>query len=305
MSDYLRFVPDLREKIINIVSVLDVQQNWGISYIDAEEAWKHSRGQNIKIAVVDTGWTPHKDLTKNFIECHDATGNNDGLDHGNYHSSHVTGIIAANCEDRVGVMGVAPDSKFVTIKCLDDTGCGSYDFIVKALEIAHDLDVDIINMSLGSSANPGGEKLHDLIKSIANQGKIIVCASGNDGGDVNYPAKYEETISVAAVQADGTLTKFSSRGPELDTAAPGVQIYSTWGNNEYIKLDGTSMAAPSISGMIALIMSYKKTLNPNYKTNYKDIIKILYKLGEANIIHLNGYNIGVPKFLNYNWNDNA
>jgi subtilisin family serine protease len=300
MADRVQFIPDLKDKILKTVSVLSEQQNWGLSFIDAQEAWKHSKGANVKVAIIDTGWTEHKDLMPNFIEGHDATGNNDYIDRGNFHGTHVAGIIGANCGQGVGVMGVAPEAKMIAIKALSDDGSGSFDFIERALEIARDSDVDVINMSLGSPVDPGNPKMHNLITEIANQGKIVVCASGNDGASVNFPAKYDEVIAVAAVEASGQLARFSSRGPELDIAAPGVKIYSTWGNNQYISLDGTSMACPCISGMIALILSwYKLNPSPNFVKDYKNMIKLLYELGESSIIQTNEYNIGVPKFANF------
>jgi subtilisin family serine protease len=306
MAELINFVPDLRNYIKDIVSILDVQHNWGVSFLNADEAWKYTQGENVKVAVIDTGWFPHKDLIDNFIEGYDATGNNDFLDHGSFHSTHCAGIIAANCGDNVGVMGIAPKSKIIVIKSLNDDGCGSYDYIVNALQIAHDLDVDIINMSLGSPVAPDNQAVHDLIKSISAQGKIVVCASGNDGKkELNYPAHYDEAVSVAAVDQSGQLAKFSSTGPQLDAAAPGVQIYSTWGDNQYALLSGTSMACPAISGVIALIISwYKKNKDLNFVINQENITKLLFDLGGPtgqHIIEAGVYNIGIPKFANMIW----
>lgn len=307
MSEKLQFIPDLKKQILNIISVLDVQQNWGLSFVDAEEAWKHTRGGDVKIAVIDTGWFPHKDLQVNFLEGYNATDDSDYLDHGNWHNTHVSGIIAANCgQNATGVTGIAPDAKLIPIKALDDSGAGSYDYIEKALTIAKTIDCDIINMSIGTPVQPDNENIHNLIKEIAAQGKIIVCAAGNDGGAVNYPAKYDEVIAVAAVQSDGSLAKFSSRGPELKTAAPGVHIYSTWGNDQYINLNGTSMACPCISGMVAIIVSWLKSQGKKERINYKNIIQILQSMGGPegqHIISAGQYDIGVPKFANWNWED--
>jgi len=304
MPNSIQFIPDLKNKIKSVVSVLTEQQNWGLSFIDAQDAWKHSKGEDVKVAVIDTGWFPHKDLEVNFYQGYDATGNNDFMDHGSYHGCHVSGIIAANCGSNLGVMGVAPKTKLIPIKALDDDGSGSYDYIINALKIAHDLDVDIINMSLGSPAKPFNDSISSLLKDITAKGKIIVCASGNDGEGVNYPAKYDESIAVAAVEADGKMARFSSRGPELDVAAPGVKIYSTWGNNQYVNLDGTSMACPTISGVIALIVSwYKRNPDPNFQINYVNMIKLLYDLGGPegdHIVQQGSYNIGVPKLENFN-----
>ena len=307
MSQLLNFVPDLRDYIKNVVTTLDIQQNWGVSFVDADDAWKHTRGDNVKVAVIDTGWYPHKDLIANFVEGYDATGNNDYYDHGNFHATHCSGIIAANCGSNSGVMGIAPNSKLISIKCLNDDGTGTYDDVIQALKIAHDLDVDIINMSLGNPNSPDNETLHNLVKDISNQGKIIVCASGNDGKtELNFPARFDEAVSVAAVDQSGQLAKFSSTGPQLDAAAPGVQIYSTWGDNQYAQLSGTSMSCPAISGIIALILSwYKQHPEYGFVINQKNITKMLFDLGGPygeHIIKAGVYNIGVPKFANMIWN---
>ena len=302
MWDNIRLVPDFRHQNLDTISTLDVQQNWGLSFIDATDAWKLTKGIGIKIAVIDTGWQPHPDLVTNFISGFDATDDNSYFDKGNFHGLHVAGIIAANCGDRFGVNGVAPDAKLIIIKAIDASGCGSYDYLLKALQIVRDIDVDIVNMSIGTPLQPPDDRMHGLLKEIAAQGKLVVCAAGNDGSAVQYPAKYDEVIAVSALAADGTLAKFSSRGPESDVAAPGVQIYSTWGNNQYINLDGTSMACPCISGMIALIISWhKQNPNPLVVINYKEILKLLYDMSgeQGHIVQANEYNISVPRFLNW------
>lgn len=221
-------------------------------------------------------------------------------------NTHVAGIIAANSSpDSFGVTGLAPMAKLVPIKVLEDSGNGSYEFVRQGLEIVKNIDVDVVNMSLGASVVPSDDSLHQIIKEIVDQNKIIVCAAGNDGGSVNYPAKYDETIAVAAVQNDGSMAKFSSRGPELDTAAPGVHIYSTWGNNQYINLDGTSMAAPCISGIVSLIISWKKSIGKQSEINYKEMIKILQDIGSKDASHRivapGQYDISVPEFCNMKW----
>lgn len=303
MSEKIQFIPDVKKQIMKLVSVLSEQSNWGLGFINAEAAWQHSKGEDVKVAVIDTGWSDHKDLSINFLEGKDSTGNGDYFDHGNGHGTHVCGIIAANCGTNAGVMGVAPMAKLIPIKALDDSGAGSFDFIVNALKMARDMDVDIINMSLGSSIDPETPELLSVIREITKQGKIIVCAAGNDGGAVNFPAKYDEVIAVAAVEKSGQLAKFSSRGPEVDTAAPGVQIYSTWLNNQYMMLDGTSMACPCISGIVALIVGwFKKNPHPNYNIDTPSIIRLLFELGGdsgEDIIVAEGFNIGVPKFCNF------
>jgi len=306
MPNLIRLIPDLRDQILNVVSILSQEHNWGLNFVKAEEAWKHNKGENVKVAILDTGWYPHKDLVANLHHGFDATGNNDYVDNSNGHGVHVAGIIAASPPaGAFGVTGIAPSAKLIPIKVLDNAGNGSYDFVRQGLEIVKNIDADVVNMSLGSNMTPEGAGIHEIIKDIVSQGKIIVCAAGNDGGSVNYPAKYDETIAVAAIQNDGRIARFSSRGPELDTAAPGVRIYSTWINNQYVTLDGTSMAAPCISGIVALIVSWQKSTGKQSEINYLNMIKILQELGTKDemrrVVSAGEYDISVPEFCNMKW----
>ncbi len=111
MNNLIRFIPELRIDLINLVSILETQNNWGLNYVGTDAAWSMCKGENVKVAIIDTGWTNHPDLQPNLIQGFDATGNNDYLDKGNYHGTHVAGIVSANCGDTFGVKGVAPESK--------------------------------------------------------------------------------------------------------------------------------------------------------------------------------------------------
>jgi subtilisin family serine protease len=111
-------------------------------------------------------------------------------------------------------------------------------------------------MSLGSTRPDS--RLHDAIRSARAAGIILVCAAGNDGGGVNYPAAYQETLAVGAVDRNGNLCEFSSRGKEISVAAPGADITSTWLANGYATISGTSMAAPFVAGVLSLYVSAAK-----------------------------------------------
>ena len=124
----------------------------------------------------------------------------------------------------------------------------------EALEYAVKTKPDIVSMSLGAPRS--FPYIHQLIKKLHNLNIPVVCAAGNSGNaGVNFPAKYEETISVAAYDINGNIASFSSKGPEVDWAAPGVNIYSTFLNNTYRRLSGTSMACPFVVGIIALMLA--------------------------------------------------
>jgi subtilisin len=114
-------------------------------------------------------------------------------------------------------------------------------------------------MSLGCGADPG-EAFHAAFKRAHDAGIIIVAASGNENSHTGWPAAYDEVIAVAAVDQTFGRANFSNFGPEVDVAAPGVDILSTYKNGQYAKLSGTSMATPMVSGVIALVVGYCRKL---------------------------------------------
>ncbi len=107
--------------------------------------------------------------------------------------------------------------------------------------------------------------LDKAIKKAYESGLIMVAAAGNNGpglGTVDYPAKFNEVIAVAATDENNAITPFSSRGKEVDVAAPGTNIYSTFNNGNYATLSGTSMAAPHVTGAVALKLQLDPGLTP-------------------------------------------
>ena len=219
------------------------------------------------IGVIDTGVPQHDDLDENVMEGLNCIPGEDQYDnHG--HQTHCVGIIAAE-NNNVGMVGVAPKAKCLCIKGLNDRGGGTYGGLIKALEYCLEIRndgtrrVDIVSMSLGgSSPSP---QMEQVINKLVDAGIPVICAAGNDGaGGVNYPAAFDKTIAVAAYDSQGKVAYFSSKGPEVDFAKPGVNIYSTYLNNQYAKLSGTSMACPFMAGVVALLISKYKKNNEEY-----------------------------------------
>lgn len=188
----------------------------------------------------------------------------DELDHG----THVAGTIAAVTNNGIGVAGVSNNSKLIGCKIFDPTheNSGSTLAIVACLDYFLELkkagiNIVVTNNSWGS--RPGGafdQAIYDGILKHREANITFVAAAGNDSNDNDaipvYPASYElnNVISVAALNPDGTLAQFSNFGKAtVDIAAPGVAILSTVPNNEYAVFDGTSMAAPHVAGLVAMI----------------------------------------------------
>lgn len=243
-------------QVERVLNVLSQQQGWGIKQLNIPSAWSHTKGEGVLIAVIDTGMTDHPDVDGNCTTGENFVPYESDMDL-NGHQTHCVGIICAKNND-MGMVGVAPESKVVCVKALDKNGSGTYRMITDALEYCREtLKPDIVSMSLGGTS--GYQPMHDEIKKLHEMGIPVVCAAGNSGlAGVNYPAAYEETIAVAAYDKNGNIANFSSKGEQVDFSAPGVNIYSTYLNNTYARLNGTSMACPFLAGVIALLISRAK-----------------------------------------------
>ncbi|HHY42960.1 MAG TPA: S8 family peptidase [Thermoanaerobacterales bacterium] len=227
---------------------------WGISKIEAPKAWKHCQGEGIKVGIIDTGIDQrHPDLKANIKVAHSVVEGT-GADDDNGHGTHVAGTIAALDND-IGVVGVAPKAEIYSVKAFDNKGRGRVSDIIDALNWCIENKVHIINMSFGFSVN--SQALERAIREVHKHNIIMVAAAGNSGGKdtVLYPAKYPEVIAVAASDNKDKAADFSSSGPEVNIIAPGVDISSTYINQEYRLLSGTSMACPHVVGACALLMS--------------------------------------------------
>jgi subtilisin family serine protease len=225
---------------------------WGITKIDADVVHGSSTGAAVKVAVLDTGIdSSHPDLSGNYKGGYNAINPKKRPNDDNGHGTHVAGTIAA-IDNTIGVVGVAPDAHLYAVKVLDRRGYGFYSDIIEGLEWAKDNDMDVISMSLGGSAST--QSLLDAVNAAYNSGIVLVASSGNNGNSVLYPAKYANVIAVAATDINDDVASFSNPGPEVDLAAPGVNVLSTYKGGAYAWGDGTSMACPHVTGVVALIL---------------------------------------------------
>lgn len=236
---------------------------WGISTINADRAWKLSVGSGVKVAIIDTGIDLfHPDLIANIKGGFNAINHKASINDDNGHGTHVAGTIAAADND-IGVVGVAPEANLYAVKVLDKTGSGRISDVIEGIQWSVDSHMQVANMSFGTTSY--SKALDKAIKKAYNSGLIMVAAAGNGGpglGTVNYPAKFSEVIAVAATDENNAITPFSSRGKEIDIAAPGINIYSTFNNGSYATLSGTSMAAPHVTSAVALKLQLNPGLTP-------------------------------------------
>jgi len=233
---------------------------WGIERVKAPAAWKTTRGQGVKVAVIDTGIDrTHPDLAANIKGGWNAITKAGDFNDDNGHGSHVSGTIAGIDDDK-GVVGVAPKADLYGVKVLDAEGSGTFDDVIAGMLWAVENKMEVASMSLG--ADQGNPALADAVEAMRKAGVILIAAAGNSGGTVGYPAAYPGAIAVAASDSKDKLASFSSRGAAVAVIAPGVDVKSTYMGGGYDTLSGTSMATPHVSGLTALYVATHKGATP-------------------------------------------
>ena len=232
--------------------------DWGLALLHVPEHWKQTQGAGVRVALLDTGLEhTHADLHGAVDALRDFTGSPSGALDRVGHGTHTAGIVGARRNDR-GVVGVAPECRLLIGKVLGDDGSGLDDSVAAGIDWAVQSGADVISLSLGAPT-PSPAIAAAVARAVA-AGKFLICAAGNDGqsAGVNYPARFDDTVAVGAVQRNGRIAEFSSRGPEVDLCAPGEDILSTYLGGGYARLSGTSMAAPFVSGVVALLLAKHK-----------------------------------------------
>ena len=228
---------------------------WGVDRIDAEKVWAVTTGDLVKVAVIDTGIDVfHPDLKDNIKGGMSAVAYTASYNDDNGHGTHEAGIIGA-IDNTIGVIGVGHQIDLYAVKVLDRRGSGYLSDIIEGLDWAISNGMQVVNMSLGTASNI--LSFREAVQRVNAAGIVQVAAAGNSGGSVIYPAAYPEVIAVSATDSSDKIASWSSRGPEVDLSAPGVSIYSTYKGQIYKTLSGTSMAAPHVTGVIALMIDRK------------------------------------------------
>ncbi|MDZ8055271.1 MAG: S8 family peptidase [Aulosira sp. ZfuVER01] len=268
--------------------VPDVGGNsWGVDSVKAPEVWARGyTGQDTVVAVIDTGvdynhadlrnniWTNTKEIAGNGVDddgngyIDDTRGwnfvdnTNDPIDR-NGHGSHVSGTIAGE-NNGFGVTGIAYNSKIMPVKVLNDSGSGSISSITQGIYYAVNNGANVINLSLGGDFP--NSSLASAIEYASNKGVVVVMAAGNNGLPIlSYPASYANQwgLAVGAVDQNNNIADFSNRPGISQLAyvtAPGVGIYSSVPGDQYANYSGTSMAAPHVAGVVALMLSANHSL---------------------------------------------
>ncbi|MFT4250716.1 MAG: S8 family peptidase [Candidatus Woesearchaeota archaeon] len=250
------------------------EKQWNLQAVGIPQAWSVNAGEGVRIGVIDTGIDyRHKEIHScfennkgyNFVE-----NNNNPLDD-NGHGTHVAGTVA-------GInTGVAPNSTLYALKVLNESGRGYESDILRAAEWAIDHQLHLLNASLGSSKSSPAEAA--MIQALTKNNIVLIASAGNsaDTGYM-YPASYEGVISVAAVDKNNKRANFSQINDRLSVSAPGVNIYSSTPNDGYRSFNGTSMAAPHVTGAAAILYAH------NQEADIKEtLMKTSKALGEETL----------------------
>jgi len=259
--------PDYVAQALDTPSDPYLFRQWALTVVKAVEAWDITRGSgDIRVAILDTGIDlDHPDLASKIVSNINFTTSPtvDGIcDHG----THVAGIAAACTNNGIGIAGLGYSSSLMNVKVLRDDGLGYYSWIAQGIIWAADNGADVINLSLGSTG--ASSTLEAAVNYAWSKGVVIVAAAGNDGSTSPfYPAYYTNCIAVAATDGCDMLCSWSNRGDWVDVAAPGSYIYSTVTNNTYKFMSGTSVAAPHVAGLAALVFTVVSDSNGNGRLN--------------------------------------
>ncbi|MGW1708709.1 S8 family serine peptidase [Streptomyces sp. NPDC002206] len=250
----------VQNKKFHIDAIQDNPPSWGLDRIDqAETAGNHaytypdSAGEGVTASVIDTGVrVTHKEFGGRASSGFDAVDNDDSADDGNGHGTHVAGTIAG------ATFGVAKKAKIVAVRVLDDSGSGTTEQVVAAIDwgTAHHEGPSVANMGLGGSADPALDAAFQ--KAIASRVTFAV-AAGNESADASQgsPARVPEAITVSSSTVDDEQSSFSNYGPVVDIYAPGSDITSSWndGDDATNTISGTSMATPHVVGAAAVYLA--------------------------------------------------
>nr|WP_321293826.1 S8 family serine peptidase [uncultured Trichococcus sp.] len=301
----------------------ELGNSWGAEHINADAALAAGySGEGVKVAVLDSGVNfNHADLSDNFVFSANELGydfvSDDFFPEDVYgHGTHVAGILAAASND-FGVVGVAPNAQIVALRVLDNNGEGTASTIIEALQwiqnynAAHpDSPIRITNNSYGTGSN--SSQLEAAFDVLASSGVLHIGSAGNEGSaagngnNVGYPARYGSVVAVAALDKNNLRASFSSTGSDVEIAAPGVAVLSTWkdgvnllgpqpfsfagyAGEYFIEANGTSMASPHVAGVAALLMAADPSYTAEAVRNKMN--ETALDLGDAGKDKLYGYGL--------------
>lgn len=235
-------------------------QEWHLSQINAPNSWDVSKGDNIIVAILDSGIdSSHPDLQSKLVSGYNFYDNNNDLTDVCGHGTEVAGTAAAITNDGLGVAGIGWNSNIMPLKITDTNCYGSYSAMAKGITYAADQGAKVANISY---LIYNGNTLTDAAQYMYNKGGWVVASGGNTGTFENY-TENPYVISVSGTDYYDNILSFSSYGPYIDFAAPGVNIFTTQVGGSYGAYSGTSFSSPIVSGTIALMYSQNPNASPS------------------------------------------
>ena len=226
---------------------------YNIEKTKAPSAWNLTKGNNVKVAILDTGVSQHLDLAiaGGYSVITEDYNDNNG------HGTAVSGVVSALLNNE-GLAGIAPEADIYAVKIMEDSS-GYLSDAIAGVEWAIENNMDIISMSFGMESY--SQIFKEVIEEAYNNNILLIAATGNNGeNNILYPAAYSDVIAVGAINENNEKALFSNYGFELELVAPGVDINTTYLGEGYIVTSGTSFAAPHVAGVAALIKSYNQSL---------------------------------------------
>lgn len=255
---------ELGEQIYMAHELTD-RKPWPLQQNNMDALWLEAAGEGVTVAILDTGLWQHGDLPDPVFAANFSRSRNVYDKQG--HGTHVAGTVGARMDGK-GVVGWAPKCSLAAVKVLGDDGSGASRGIADGIYYAADQGADIINLSLGGGYDPIIEK---ACNDVMQQGVFVICAAGNEGAvrgrnTVGWPGRLPGTLAIGSHRKDGTVSPFSSRGKQVDMSFPGQDILSTWLNNTFRSISGTSMACPAACGLTAVMLSHSRKAIADGKT---------------------------------------
>ena len=251
-----------------------LRYQWGLEAVRARAAWDVEPGTRnpVTVAVLDTGVDlDHPDLAGRVLPGPDLVDNDDDPTDTHGHGTHVAGVIGARTNNRRGIAGLSWGAKVLAVRVLGSDGTGSDCDIALGMVQSADAGAGVLNMSLGTDGARCGTITQAAVDYVREAGAVLIASSGNaakGGNPESTPANCAGVLAVGATDHRDKVAPFSTHHPYVDVSAPGVGIWSTYWDPEegvgtYAGLSGTSMAAPHVAGIAALLLAKNPTWTPD------------------------------------------